>query len=225
MKTRPSFALIAPLRAILSKWCTTSSVVTVICLDLMHYCRLFSLKQPPFHASSYFTGQHIQSWRWRGHSNLNCQHCPWHQCSRPGNSHLQQNWNRPWNWEQLQFPHHHEWLSDWYHKSTLYVIGEECFFPSFLGTVALCAGCNVYPAWAAVLIGALSGPLFIVCNYLLIRCKVSFLKVPSISSQWKETTSYPMINHARWRSYLFICEIPDATQPFPPIACQKCQNA
>lgn len=42
-----------------------------------------------------------------------------------------------------------------------------------VGTVALCAGCNVYPAWAAVLVGALSGPLFIVCNYLLIRCKVS----------------------------------------------------
>ena len=38
----------------------------------------------------------------------------------------------------------------------------------FSGTVALCAGCNVYEAWAAVVVGAICGPLFLYCNWLLI---------------------------------------------------------
>ena len=40
--------------------------------------------------------------------------------------------------------------------------------------MALCAGCNVYPAWAAVIIGALSGPLYLSFNWILLRCQVSF---------------------------------------------------
>ena len=43
----------------------------------------------------------------------------------------------------------------------------------FSGTVALCAGCNVYEAWAAVVVGAICGPLFLCCNWLLIHCQVS----------------------------------------------------
>jgi len=31
---------------------------------------------------------------------------------------------------------------------------------SLTGTVALCAGCNCFPAWAAVIVGAVAGPLF-----------------------------------------------------------------
>lgn len=40
------------------------------------------------------------------------------------------------------------------------------------GTVALCAGCNVYDAWAAVVVGALSGPLFLYFNYVLLRLRI-----------------------------------------------------
>jgi Amt family ammonium transporter len=43
---------------------------------------------------------------------------------------------------------------------------------SLTGTVALCAGCNVYPAWAAVIIGALSGPLYLSFNWILLRCQI-----------------------------------------------------
>ncbi len=43
---------------------------------------------------------------------------------------------------------------------------------SLTGTVALCAGCNVVDAWAAVVIGAVSGPLFVITQYLLIRCHI-----------------------------------------------------
>ena len=38
--------------------------------------------------------------------------------------------------------------------------------------MALCAGCNAYPAWAAVLVGAASGPLFLVFNWLLLRMRI-----------------------------------------------------
>ena len=38
--------------------------------------------------------------------------------------------------------------------------------------MALCAGCNVFEAWAAVVVGAVSGPLFLYFNQLLIRLKI-----------------------------------------------------
>ena len=41
-----------------------------------------------------------------------------------------------------------------------------------IGTIALCAGCNVYPSWAAVIVGGLSGPLFVFSNFLLVRCGI-----------------------------------------------------
>ena len=43
---------------------------------------------------------------------------------------------------------------------------------SIIGTIALCAGCNVYPAWASVIVGGLSGPIFVFCNYIMIRCGI-----------------------------------------------------
>ena len=53
----------------------------------------------------------------------------------------------------------------WFQGSWFFIIS---------GTVALCAGCNVYPAWAAVIIGAASGPLYLSFNWMLLRCQVSF---------------------------------------------------
>ena len=41
-----------------------------------------------------------------------------------------------------------------------------------LGTIALCAGCDVLQLWAAVVIGALSGPLFLFAKWLLLRFKI-----------------------------------------------------
>ena len=41
-----------------------------------------------------------------------------------------------------------------------------------VGTVALCAGCNVFDAWAAVVVGALSGPLFLFFKYVLLRFNI-----------------------------------------------------
>ena len=43
---------------------------------------------------------------------------------------------------------------------------------SLTGTVALCAGCNVFEAWAAVVVGAVSGPLFLFFRYYLIRHQI-----------------------------------------------------
>ena len=40
------------------------------------------------------------------------------------------------------------------------------------GTIALCAGCDSFHSWAAVLVGALSGPLFLFCKWLLLRYKI-----------------------------------------------------
>ena len=42
-----------------------------------------------------------------------------------------------------------------------------------LGTVALCAGCNIYPTWAAFVVGAIAGPLYLLSNWLLLKLKVS----------------------------------------------------
>ena len=42
-----------------------------------------------------------------------------------------------------------------------------------LGTVALCAGCNIYPTWAAFVVGAIAGPLFLLSDWLLLKLKVS----------------------------------------------------
>ena len=41
------------------------------------------------------------------------------------------------------------------------------------GTVALCAGCNAMASWAAVVVGAISGPLFIFGQFLLRKLKVA----------------------------------------------------
>lgn len=38
--------------------------------------------------------------------------------------------------------------------------------------MALCAGCNIMQAWAAVVIGAISGPLFLFTQYLLIKWNI-----------------------------------------------------
>ena len=37
------------------------------------------------------------------------------------------------------------------------------------GTVALCAGCNAMASWAAVVVGAVSGPLFLFGQFALTR--------------------------------------------------------
>ena len=64
------------------------------------------------------------------------------------------------------------------YNPSIYVTWSRGFFISYIfiisGTVALCAGCNVYPAWAAVIIGAASGPLYLSFNWMLLRCQVSF---------------------------------------------------
>lgn len=42
--------------------------------------------------------------------------------------------------------------------------------PIFIsGTVALCAGCDLYASWGAVIVGAMSGPIFMVIKYILLR--------------------------------------------------------
>jgi len=43
---------------------------------------------------------------------------------------------------------------------------------SLTGTVALCAGCNIYPTWAAFVVGAIAGPLFLLSNWLLVKLKI-----------------------------------------------------
>jgi Amt family ammonium transporter len=40
------------------------------------------------------------------------------------------------------------------------------------GTVALCAGCNCFPSWAAVLVGAVAGPLFKIFEIVLLRLRI-----------------------------------------------------
>ena len=45
-------------------------------------------------------------------------------------------------------------------------------FICYLGTIALCAGCDVYKLWASVIVGALSGPLYLFGKYLLLRFRV-----------------------------------------------------
>ena len=42
----------------------------------------------------------------------------------------------------------------------------------YSGTIALCAGCDVFPAWGSVIVGGFSGPLFVFFNYILIRCGI-----------------------------------------------------
>ena len=37
------------------------------------------------------------------------------------------------------------------------------------GTVALCAGCNAMASWAAVVVGAVSGPLFLCGQFALTK--------------------------------------------------------
>ena len=56
----------------------------------------------------------------------------------------------------------------WFDYDTIFFI---YFFHK--GTVALCAGCNVYPTWAAFMVGAIAGPIFLFFNWLLLRLKVS----------------------------------------------------
>lgn len=43
---------------------------------------------------------------------------------------------------------------------------------SLTGTVALCAGCNVYQSWAAVVVGACCGPLFLYSRYFLLNMTI-----------------------------------------------------
>ena len=40
------------------------------------------------------------------------------------------------------------------------------------GTVALCAGCNAMASWAAVVVGAISGPLFLFGQFLLTKLRI-----------------------------------------------------
>ena len=40
------------------------------------------------------------------------------------------------------------------------------------GMVALCAGCNVYEPWAALIVGALGGVAFIIINKAMLRCRL-----------------------------------------------------
>ena len=39
----------------------------------------------------------------------------------------------------------------------------------YVGTIALCAGCDLYPLWASVVIGLLCGPLFLCLKALLLK--------------------------------------------------------
>ena len=36
----------------------------------------------------------------------------------------------------------------------------------------MCAGCDVYPSWGAVVVGAMSGPIFMVVKYILLRFQI-----------------------------------------------------
>ena len=40
------------------------------------------------------------------------------------------------------------------------------------GTIALCAGCDVLPAWSAVVVGGLSGPIYVVTHFLLLQLQI-----------------------------------------------------
>ena len=43
---------------------------------------------------------------------------------------------------------------------------------SLTGTVAVCAGCNVYPSWAAAFIGFIAGPVYIFGAKLLLKLQI-----------------------------------------------------
>ena len=40
------------------------------------------------------------------------------------------------------------------------------------GTISLCAGCDLYHLWAAVVVGALSGPLFLFSKWILLKQRI-----------------------------------------------------
>ena len=43
---------------------------------------------------------------------------------------------------------------------------------SLTGTVAVCGGCNVYPSWAAALVGFIAGPVYILGSKLLLKLRI-----------------------------------------------------
>ena len=47
-----------------------------------------------------------------------------------------------------------------------------CMNGSLTATVAVCAGCDLYPSWAALLIGLVAGPVFLGADKLLLRLKI-----------------------------------------------------
>ena len=43
---------------------------------------------------------------------------------------------------------------------------------SLTATVAVCAGCDLFPSWAALLVGLVAGPVFIAADKLLLRLRI-----------------------------------------------------
>ena len=43
---------------------------------------------------------------------------------------------------------------------------------SLTATVAVCAGCDMFPSWAALLVGLVAGPVFIAADKLLLRLRI-----------------------------------------------------
>ena len=60
--------------------------------------------------------------------------------------------------------------------------------------MALCAGCNVFPAWAAVVVGLISGPLFLFFNYYLLVLQIDdpldAIPVHGVGGMWGTISVY-----------------------------------
>ena len=48
----------------------------------------------------------------------------------------------------------------------------QCMNGSLTATVAVCAGCDLFPSWAALLVGLVAGPVFIAADKLLLRLRI-----------------------------------------------------
>ena len=51
-------------------------------------------------------------------------------------------------------------------------LSPQCMNGSLTATVAVCAGCDMFPSWAALLVGLVAGPVFIAADKLLLRLRI-----------------------------------------------------
>ena len=51
------------------------------------------------------------------------------------------------------------------------ISSSQCMNGSLTATVAVCAGCDMFPSWAALLVGLVAGPVFIAADKLLVRLR------------------------------------------------------